>query len=129
MRLRIAEAKGVFASFHLEEFKNYSATGGYRKKAETIFAEVYEEINELDRATIKTVNSLKHIDDYLKHHGPKYAPNIVNWDELKLGFAEEDDYIEQRKPRSKPTGKNDPYLDKNKDPDYPKKEGDNIITY
>ena len=89
----------------------------------------HEEINELDRATIKTVNSLKHIDDYLKHHGPKYAPNIVNWDELKLGFAEEDDYIEQRKPRSKPTGKNDPYLDKNKDPDYPKKEGDNIITY
>ena len=91
--------------------------------------QAHEEINELDRATIKTVNSLKHIDDYLKHHGPKYAPNIVNWDELKLGFAEEDDYIEQRKPRSKPTGKNDPYLDKNKDPDYPKKEGDNIITY
>ena len=91
--------------------------------------QAHEEINELDRATIKTVNSLKHIDDYLKHHGPKYAPNIVNWDELKLGFAEENDYIEQRKPRSKPTGKNDPYLDKNKDPDYPKKEGDNIITY
>ena len=89
----------------------------------------HEEINELDRATIKTVNSLKHIDDYLKHHGPKYAPNIVNWDELKLGFAEEDDYIEQRKPRSKPTGKNDPYLDKNKDPDYPKKDEDNTITY
>ncbi len=64
-----------------------------------------EEINELDRAAIKIVDSLKHIDDYLKHHGPYYATQNINWSEVKLGFAEESDYIEQRKPRSKPKGK------------------------
>ena len=89
----------------------------------------HEEINELDRAAIKMVDSIKHIDDYLKNHGPKYAANIVNWNELKLGFAEESDYIEKRKVRSKPTGKTDPYLDKNQDPDYPIKDDDSIITY
>ena len=66
-----------------------------------------EEINELDRAAIKIVNSVKHIDDYLKNHAPYYAPNITNWDEVKLGFAEESDYIDKRKPRSKPKGKDD----------------------
>ncbi len=89
----------------------------------------HKEINELDRAAIKMVDSIKHIDDYLKNHAPKYAANIVDWNELKLGFAEESDYIEQRKPRSKPTGTKDPYLDKNDDPDYPNKEDDNIIIY
>ena len=89
----------------------------------------HEEINELDRAAIKMVDSIKHIDDYLKNHGPKYAANIINWNELKLGFAEESDYIEKRKLRSKPTGKTDPYLDKNQDPDYPIKDDDSIITY
>ena len=73
----------------------------------------HEEINELDRAAIKIVDSLKHIDDYLKHHGPYYSAQKSNWDELKLGFAEESDYIEKRKPRSKPKGK----------------ENDDIITY
>jgi hypothetical protein len=65
----------------------------------------HEEINELDRAAIKIVDSLKHIDDYLKHHGPYYATQNINWSEVKLGFAEESDYIEQRRPRSKPKGK------------------------
>jgi hypothetical protein len=73
----------------------------------------HEEINELDRAAIKIVDSLKHMDDYLKHHGPYYATQNINWSELKLGFAEESDYIEKRKPRSKPKGK----------------ENDDIITY
>ena len=73
----------------------------------------HEEINELDRASLKLVDSIKHIDDYLKHHGPYYSPNVINWNEVKLGFAEESDYIEQRKPRSKPKGKKD----------------DDIITY
>lgn len=89
----------------------------------------HEEINELDRAAIKMVDSLKHIDDYLKHHGPYYDTQNIDWSEVKLGFAEENDYIEQRKPRSKPKGKDDPYLDKNKDPDYPKNNKDDIITY
>jgi hypothetical protein len=89
-----------------------------------------EEINQLDRAAIQIVDSLKHLDDYLKHHGKAYSPLITDWNELKLGFAEEDDYIELRKLRSQPIGKNDPYLDKNIDPDYPKnKENDDIITY
>jgi hypothetical protein len=75
--------------------------------------QAHEEINELDRAAIKIVDSLKHIDDYLKHHGPYYATQNIDWSEVKLGFAEESDYIEQRKPRSKPKGK----------------DKDDIITY
>ena len=66
-----------------------------------------EEINELDRAAIKIVDSLKHLDDYLKHHGKAYSPLVADWNEIKLGFAEENDYIEHRKPRSKPKGNND----------------------
>ena len=87
------------------------------KKIEQLENEIdiaHEEINELDRAAIKLVDSIKHIDDYLKHHGKFYAPNVANWDEVKLGFAEESDYIEKRKLRSKPIGKTDPYLDKNR---------------
>ena len=73
----------------------------------------HEEINELDRAAIQIVDGLKHIDDYLKHHGAYYDKHGIKWDELKLGFAEESDYIEKRKLRSKPKGK----------------ENDDIITY
>ena len=79
-------------------------------KIEFLYSELTkanEEINVLDRAAIKIVNLVKHIDDYLKNHAPYYAPNITNWDEVKLGFAEESDYIEKRKPRSKPKGKDD----------------------
>jgi hypothetical protein len=37
---------------------------------------------------------------------PHITPQILaNWDEVKLGFAEESDYIDKRKPRSKPKGK------------------------
>ena len=64
-----------------------------------------KEINELDRTSLKMVDSLKHMDDYLKHHGPYYATQNIDWNNIKLGFAEESDYIEQRKPRSKPKGK------------------------
>ena len=71
----------------------------------------HEEINELDRAAIRIVDGLKHIDDYLKHHGAYYASNGIKWDDIKLGFAEESDYINKRKSRSKPKNK------------------DNIITY
>ncbi len=88
-----------------------------------------KEINELDRGLIKTIDGIKHMNDYLKHHGGGYDGQAVNFDEIKLGFAEKDDYIESAKPRSKPSGKKDPYLDKNEDPDYPKNDGDNIITY
>ena len=73
----------------------------------------HEEINELDTAAIQIVDGLKHIDDYLKHHGAYYDKNGIKWDEVKLGFAEKSDYIEKRKPRSKPKGK----------------EEDDIITY
>ena len=73
----------------------------------------HEEINELDRAAIKMIDGIKHIDDYLKHHGAYYDKNGIKWDEVKLGFAEESDYIEKRKLRSKPKGK----------------ENDDIITY
>jgi hypothetical protein len=79
-------------------------------KIESLYGELTkanEEINELDRAAIKIVDSIKHIDDYLKNHAPYYSPDIANWDEVKLGFAEESDYIDKRKPRSKPKGKND----------------------
>jgi len=73
----------------------------------------HEEINELDRAALQIVDGLKHIDDYLKHHGAYYDKNGIKWDQVKLGFAEESDYIEKRKQRSKPKGK----------------ENDDIITY
>ena len=73
----------------------------------------HEEINELDRAAIKMIDGIKHIDDYLKHHGAYYDKNGIKWDEVKLGFAEESDYIEKRKQRSKPKGR----------------DKDNIITY
>ena len=89
----------------------------------------HEEINELDRTALKIVDSLKHMDDYLKHHGKYYAAQDIDWDITKLGFAEESDYIDKRQPRSKPTRNKDPYLDKNKDPDYPNKNKDDIITY
>ena len=49
----------------------------------------------------------------VKHHGAYYDKQGVKWDNIKLGFAEESDYIEKRKPRSKPKGK----------------EEDDIITY
>jgi len=84
-----------------------------------------EEINELDRGLIKTIDGIKHINDYLKHHGGGYDGQAVNFDKIKLGFAEKDDYIND----NKPSGKKDPYLDKNIDPDYPTKDGENIITY
>jgi hypothetical protein len=73
----------------------------------------HAEINELDLAAISIVDGLKHIDDYLKHHGAYYASNGIKWDDIKLGFAEESDYIEKRKQRSKSKGK----------------ENDDIITY
>ena len=79
-------------------------------KIEFLYGELskaHDEINELDRAAIKIVDSIKHVDDYLKNHAPYYAPNTTNWDEVKLGFAEESDYIDKRKPRSKPKGKDD----------------------
>ena len=91
--------------------------------------QAHEEINELDRTALKIVDSLKHMDDYLKHHGKYYAAQDIDWDITKLGFAEESDYIDKRQPRSKPTRNKDPYLDKNKDPDYPNKNKDDIITY
>ena len=86
------------------------------KKIEQLENEIdlaHEEINELDRAAIKMIDGIKHIDDYLKHHGAYYDKNGIKWDEVKLGFAEESDYIEKRKQRSKPKGK----------------DKDDIITY
>ena len=55
------------------------------------------EINELDRTNIKIVDSIKHIDDYLKEHGAYYATNGIKWNDIKLGFAEKDDYIDGNK--------------------------------
>ena len=89
----------------------------------------HEEIHELDRTTIKMVDSIKHIDDYLKDHGKDYTHNTVDFNTVKLGSVEKDDYLNQHKPRSKPIGNKDPYLDKTKDPDYPIKGDDSIITY
>jgi len=97
---------------------------------ETKLNKANEEINKLDSAALKIVDSLKGVYDYLKTHGTHFDKENINWSDTILGFAKERDYIEQRrKPRSKPKGKTDPYLDKNKDPDYPKKDKNNIITY
>ena len=56
-----------------------------------------KEINELDRASLKMINSIKHINDYLKNHAPYYNNQAIKLDEIKLGFAEEDDYIDNNK--------------------------------
>ena len=54
-----------------------------------------EEINELDRAGIKMIDAIKHINDYLKHHAPYYYNQGVALNNIKLGFAEKDDYIDK----------------------------------
>lgn len=69
-----------------------------------------DEINELDTAGIKMINAIKHINDYLKHHAPYYDNQGITLDNIKLGFAEKSDYIEERKEK-------------------PNNEEDNIITY
>jgi hypothetical protein len=56
-----------------------------------------EEINELDRASLKMIDGIKHINDYLKIHAPYYDNQGVALDNIKLGFAEEDDYIDEDK--------------------------------
>jgi hypothetical protein len=56
-----------------------------------------KEINELDRASLKMIDSIKHINDYLKNHAPYYDNQGIALDNIKLGFAEEDDYIDDDK--------------------------------
>tara|TARA_R100001480_G_scaffold50141_2_gene63286 strand:+ start:3606 stop:4922 length:1317 start_codon:yes stop_codon:yes gene_type:complete len=56
-----------------------------------------KEINELDRASLKMIDSIKHINDYLKKHAPYYDNQGITLDNIKLGFAEEDDYIDEDK--------------------------------
>ena len=56
-----------------------------------------EEINELDRASLKMIDSIKHINDYLKKHAPYYDNQGIALDNIKLGFAEKDDYIDDNK--------------------------------
>ena len=58
---------------------------------------VNKEINELDRASLKMIDSIKHINDYLKNHAPYYDNQGIALDNIKLGFAEEDDYIDDDK--------------------------------
>ena len=73
------------------------------KQLESELEDAHEEINELDRAGVKIIDAIKHINDYLKHHAPYYDNQGVILDDIKLGFAEKDDYID--------------------------KDNDNIITY
>ena len=56
-----------------------------------------EEINELDRASLKMIDSIKHINDYLKNHAPYYDNQGIALDNIKLGFAEKSDYIDDNK--------------------------------
>jgi hypothetical protein len=56
-----------------------------------------KEINELDKASLKMIDSIKHINDYLKNHAPYYDNQGIALDNIKLGFAEEDDYIDDDK--------------------------------
>lgn len=67
------------------------------KQLENELEEAHEEINELDRAGVKIVDAIKHINDYLKHHAPYYDNQGVILDDIKLGFAEKDDYIDETK--------------------------------
>jgi len=56
-----------------------------------------EEINELDKAGVQLIDSVKYINNYLKHHGAYYDNQAVKLDKIKLGFAEKDDYIDDNK--------------------------------
>ena len=98
---------------HYEE--EYKKTSNKVNELEEEINSAHDEINELDRAAVQIVDSIKHIDDYLKHHGPYYDKQGIKWDDVKLGFAEKDDYIDKRPLRSKPKGKED--------------EDNNTITY
>ena len=53
--------------------------------------------NELDRASLKMIDSIKHINDYLKNHAPYYDNQGIALDNIKFGFAEKDDYIDDNK--------------------------------
>ena len=55
------------------------------------------EINELDKAGVQLIDSIKYINDYLKNHGAYYDNQAIKLDKIKLGFAEEDDYIDKDK--------------------------------
>ena len=78
-----------------------------------IFTEIEEklsdnkrEIDELDKATGQMIDTIKGIDDYLKHHAPYYSSPGTNWDIVKKETIEEEDIVKP-KPRSKPKGKTD----------------------
>ena len=58
-------------------------------------------IGELDRATGQMIDTIKGIDDYLKHHAQYYSSPGTNWDIVKKETIEEEDIIKP-KLRSKP---------------------------
>ena len=89
----MAATKSIMEKQKIEDNKLNMEVKNLDKKIEKELSLASEEINELDRANIKIVNAIKHINDYLKNHAPYYDNQGIALDNIKLGFAEKDDYI------------------------------------
>jgi len=89
----MAATKSILEKQKVEDNKLNNEVVKLKNKLDT----TNEEIDELDKAGVQLINSVKYINDYLKHHGAYYDNQAVKLDKIKLGFAEEDDYINDNK--------------------------------
>jgi hypothetical protein len=93
----MAATKSIMEKQKIEDNKLSEKVMKLENKIEKELNLASEEINELDRASLKMIDGIKHINDYLKIHAPYYDNQGVALDNIKLGFAEEDDYIDEDK--------------------------------
>ena len=93
----MAATKSIMEKQKIEDNKLSKEVEKLENKIETELNLASEEINELDKAGVKIVNAIKHINNYLKDHAPYYDNQGVILDDIKLGFAEKDDYIDKDK--------------------------------
>ena len=93
----MAATKSIMEKQKIEDNRLNKKVETLENKIEEELSLASEEINELDRANIKIIDAIKHINDYLKNHAPYYDNQGIALDNIKLGFAEKDDYIDKDK--------------------------------
>lgn len=93
----MAATKSIMEKQKIEDNRLNKKVETLENKIEEELSLASEEINELDRANVKIIDSIKHINDYLKNHAPYYDNQGIVLDNIKLGFAEKDDYPEEDK--------------------------------
>ena len=93
----MAATKSIMEKQRIEDNRLSEKVMKLENKIEKELNLASEEINELDRASLKMIDSIKHINDYLKNHAPYYDNQGIALDNIKLGFAEENDYIDEDK--------------------------------